>query len=137
MEFRAHLPPNCPPKDAAEASGNVYMLVNGNPPEPEDFRSKREKHPDKPPFEPSERECQACGLSVYTEVSELLKTRSRHRGFRKMKIALGELTSDLGVIKLTPSLDSPSHHTLWVSKDATPWTVFQVINISTESGIEL
>ncbi|HEY9707457.1 MAG TPA: hypothetical protein V6D48_04575 [Oculatellaceae cyanobacterium] len=136
MKFRNHLPPNCPPEDAKEASGNVYMLVNDNTPKPEDFQSKREKHPDKPPFEPNERECNACGLSVYTEISELLSTRSRHRGFRKMKLALGKLTSDLGVIKPTPSLDSPSHNTFWVSNDAKPWTAFQVINVSLESGIE-
>ena len=120
MKFRNHLPLNCPPEDAKEASGNVYMLVNGNTPKQEDFLSKREKHPDKPPFEPDERECQACGLSVYTEISELLNTRSRHRGFRKMKPALGQLTSDQGVMKQTPSLDSPSHHTWWVADDATP-----------------
>lgn len=83
MKFRDHLPVNCPPGDAQEASGNVYMLVSENPPKPEDFLSKREKHRDKPPFEPNEKECRACGLSVYTEIAELLYVRSRHRGCLK------------------------------------------------------
>ncbi|RUT06554.1 hypothetical protein DSM106972_028110 [Dulcicalothrix desertica PCC 7102] len=136
MKFRDHLPHDCPPEDAKEASGNVYMLVNDNTPKPEDFLSKREKHQDKPPFEPNEVECRACGLSVYTEISDLLNTRSRHRGFRKMKPALGKLTSEHGVIKHTPSHDSPTHHTWWIFNEATPWKIFKVINLSTESTIE-
>lgn len=83
MQFRDHLPPNCPPEDAQPASGDVYMFVNENPPSSNDFLSKREKHPDKPPFEPNEKECRACGLSIYTEISDLLNIRSRHRGRAK------------------------------------------------------
>jgi hypothetical protein len=134
--FRDHLPNNCPPEDASDASGNLYMLVNDSMIKPEDFLSKREKHRDKPPLEPNEVECRACGLSVYTEISELLTTRSRHPGFRKMKPALGKLTSEQGVMKHTPSKDSPSHHTWWVTSDAAPWKVFKVINVTTESVME-
>lgn len=53
-----------------------------------------------------------------------------------MKPAVGKLTSEYGVMKHTPSIDSASHHTFWVIRDTNPWKVFKVINISTESVIE-
>jgi hypothetical protein len=58
--------PDCPPIDAAEASGTVYRFVGTNPPRPEEFQSYHEtgELPNAPP-------CQRCGLSVFRKVEDV------------------------------------------------------------------
>ncbi len=129
MEFPEYLPDNCPPETAQAASGKVYYLVNNEPPTPEDFLSKRQKNP-KLRFPKDEKECRACGISVYTEIEDLLKARQEFPGLGNLKVAVGNLTPNLGVIEPTPSRKFPSHHTLWLAIDAQAWTVFHVINIT-------
>lgn len=129
MQFPDYFPDNCPPDTAQPATGTVYYLVKNDPPTPDDFLSKRQKNPNLR-FRPDEKECQACGISVYTEIEDLLNVRQRYPDMGNMKPAVGNLTPNLGVLQPTPSKKSPSHHTLWLAIDAQPWTVFQVINIT-------
>ncbi|WP_160295970.1 hypothetical protein [Aliterella atlantica] len=51
-----------------------------------------------------------------------------------MKLALGNLTPDLGLIQNTPSTRTgKSHHTWWLYKDTSPWAIFQIISIPDET----
>jgi hypothetical protein len=44
MQFRDHLPPDCPPSDAISAVIEVYCLVSGDPPVENDFLSYDTHH---------------------------------------------------------------------------------------------
>ena len=129
MERSKKFPHNCPPRKAQRASGKVYRLVDSNPPAAKDFRSWYELYPDRT-YENQATECQASGLSVYTQESSISKLIKRIPPLRKKKIALGQLTPDLGVTLNTPSAEDDSHHTWWVPVGKEPWTVFQVVDIS-------
>lgn len=130
MERSEKFPPNCPPREAEEASGEVYRLVDSNPPVAKDFRSWYELKPEKT-YEDQAKECQAHGLSVYTQKSSIFSLFNRIPRLRKKKkVALGKLTPDLGVMLNTPSSEDDLHHTLWVAIGKEPWTVFQVVDIS-------
>lgn len=128
MQFPDHFPDNCPPDTAREALGTAYYLINGSFPKPEDFLSKRQKNPEKR-FRNNRKECQACGISVYTEIEDVLYVRQAFPGLQSLKLAAVNLTPELGVIQPTPSQNAPSHHTLWLAIDAQPWRAFQIINI--------
>ncbi len=129
MERSEKFPPNCPPQKAKEASGEVYRLVDGNPPAAKDFLSWYELKPEKK-YNSQVKECQAHGLSVSTQKSNIFSLRNRYPWLRKKNVALGKLTPDLGVMLHTPSNDDKLHHTWWVADAKEPWTVFQVIDIS-------
>jgi hypothetical protein len=129
MEFREHLQiPNCPPEDALPPTSiMVYYLVKNNPPDASDFLSLRERRPNEEKFSPDSEECKACGVSVFTELDGIELARKVSRALRKMKTAKGELTSDLGIIKKTPSKNTGnSHCTWWIFKNAKPYNVFTV-----------
>ena len=134
MEWRDHLPHDCPPSIAEAASGEVYRFISidHEEPCPEDFLSWRELHPEAT-CPPSLPECQACGLSVIRSIEDVRRAPKRIPTLRKKKTALGNLTPDLGQIQNTPSSKSgPSHHTWWVAKGTEPWKIFQVVVIDGE-----
>ena len=66
MQFRDHLPLNCPPEDASSLEIEVYCLVGSDPPTIEDFLSLREKKPNEVfKFDHDlVKVCESCGLSV-------------------------------------------------------------------------
>ena len=70
MEWRNHLPNDCPPPDAEPANGKFYRLIKKKHTHPqlEDFLSKREEEPTKK-LPDGITECQFCGLSVLTAYS--------------------------------------------------------------------
>lgn len=68
MSFPAHLPKNCPPQEAQDATGEVYRLVNHNSPHHDDFQSWREENMSRDLPE-GVTECQAGGLSVYRDIN--------------------------------------------------------------------
>ncbi|MFB2891891.1 hypothetical protein ACE1CI_02990 [Aerosakkonemataceae cyanobacterium BLCC-F50] len=129
MLFLDYFPDNCPPRIAQPASGRVYYLVKNDPPTPEDFFAKRQKNPRRR-FSNNEQECRACGISVYTEIEDILNIRRIYPGLENLKVAVGDLIPNFGVIQHTSSTNSPSHHTLWLAVGAEVWTVFQVINMT-------
>jgi hypothetical protein len=129
MERSEKFPPNCPPRQANEASGEVYRLVDSDPPVDKDFLSLYELYPNKRGEDP-DTECQRSGLSVHTEKSSASKLIKRIPKFKNKKIAVGQLTPDLGLILNTPSRKNDSHHTWWVPAGKKPSMVFQVVDIS-------
>jgi hypothetical protein len=128
MNWPPHLPQNCPPQDAQDASGEVYRLATNNPPQVDDFRSWREENPDKD-LSQGITECQACGLSVYRKKEEILSVINKIPRFRKSKPALGVLDPSLGKILATPSKNGNSHHTWWISSGTQPWTIFHIADV--------
>lgn len=130
MQWPDYFPDNCPPDNAREASGEVYRLVDNNPPTPEDFQSWREQHPNEQ-CPKSVTECQASGLSVFTSMDDVNMARQKVKRLRKKKIAHSNLTSDLGRILHTPSQNTgESHHTWWLPIGAQPWTVCRVVDVT-------
>ncbi|MCT7964001.1 hypothetical protein NG791_25320 [Laspinema sp. D1] len=130
MERSKNFPPNCPPQKVEKASGEVYRLIDSKHPSAKDFRSWYELYPERK-YDSQVKECEAHGLSVFTQKSSIFSLFNRSPRLRKKKVALGKLTPDLGVMLNTPSKDDKLHHTWWVADGKEPWTVFQVIDIST------
>lgn len=134
-QFYDHLPDQCPPQDAKAPSCQVYYLVSNDPPIARDFLSIREKSPQHEPFQPNEKECEACGLSVFAEIEGIQLARKVSSALRKKKLAIGDLTPKVGLIKNTPSnRTGDSHHTLWPHKESKIWKEFKVINNNTSSA---
>ena len=130
MQWPDYFLDDCPPQDAQPATGEVYRLVKRNPPESEAFIPLREKKPNK---DFGEKECQAWGLSVFRNVEDAVRMKSRARGMKKRLVAKGTLSPHLGRIKHTPSeMFGQSHHTWWVPTEVQPWSVFHVVQIPQE-----
>lgn len=126
MQFRDHLPPNCPPLDADLSMMVVYYLVDSDPPTAKDFLSFRERRPDR--NVESWRECQACGLSVFTDSVGAELARQSSRSLRNKKLAKGSLSKDSGKIKNTPSQNTgDTHHTWWLNRNIDPCSLFKVL----------
>jgi len=128
MNWPEHLPKNCPPPKAKDATGEVYRLVNHISPHPDDFRSWREENISKD-LPQSVDECQAGGLSVYRDKTDAYGVIKKIPRFKKSRPALGIVTPNLGKILSTPSKTSQSHHTWWIPINTQPWTIFQIVSI--------
>lgn len=108
MSYREPLPEGCPPEAAEEiaAPREVFRLVRGNPPTADDFKSQRAEKPEAV-FHVSE--CQARGLSVFTDRPDseraLKLPTLRGRLICRLKLETGA-----GHIQQT---GRPSHHTWW------------------------
>ena len=128
LKFPTHYPKNCPPKDADDAHGIVYRLVDCDPPQKHNFKSVYELTGKKKRLTPNQKNC---GLSVQRSIKDIKKLKENKalvRGLRKRLIARGKLNPALGKIKHTGNNKSPSHHTWWVPLGAEPWLVFEVID---------
>jgi hypothetical protein len=108
MSYREPLPEGCPPEAADEiaASREVFRLVRSNPPTVDDFKSQRAEKPEAV-FQVSE--CQACGLSVFTERRDSERALKLPK-LRGRLICHLELEAGAGRIQQT---GRPSHHTWW------------------------
>jgi hypothetical protein len=112
MSYREDLPKGCPPTDAQDITSDFHVirLTQSLPPTDSDFISKRAEMPDAT-FRVDE--CQARGLSVFTEQKDAINAlklpalRGRHACKLRLK-------SGAGKIKQT---GRPSHHTWWPLKD--------------------
>jgi hypothetical protein len=136
MSYPKHFPDNCPPDECDVASDELYRFIKktNKIPLPEDFLSWREENPTKP-CPATISECQACGISVYSSLDDVINLPNRIPRFRKMKIAKGSVNSDLGRIKNTPSLNTgKSHHTWWIPENSEPWKNFKIIDLSNENS---
>ncbi len=120
-------PPQCPPLEAKDASGEVFRLVCSNPPSVGDFECWAQRHPKK-----WMGNCQASGLSVFTSKSDLLRMTRRVRGLVNGKsspeklIASANLSSEAGKLLPTPT-DGNSHHTWWSPADFDCAAIFKVV----------
>lgn len=131
MQWPDHFPQNCPPEDAREPSEQVYRLISQDSPTPEDFKTVREQNPGRP-FPENEKECRACAVSVYTSIDDLSRINRRTGRFRNAKVAVGNLTSELGQIKHTPSPPEKnnSHHSWWVPTGVKAYTLFKAVEVT-------
>ncbi len=129
MEWRDHLPHDCPPSDAKPAKDNFYRLIKSQHAYPcaEDFRSWREDNVEKE-LPKGITECQACGLSILQSLEDVHRLQRRVPAFRRNVPAMGSLTPDLGRVKHTPTPRENSHHTWWVSKESQPWEFFKLVD---------
>lgn len=121
-------PPNCPPPEAADASGEFYRLVSEDPPVEADFRSNRELADagEARATWPESKECQACGLSVTETLADAEATRKAFGALRKKRIAVGAVDGD-GKLLATPSRKAPSHHSWWRNVGDVAWQTFVVV----------
>jgi hypothetical protein len=132
MQWRKHLPDDCPPEDAIPTIGQVYRLADKNNFDENDFLSHRELHPEREWEGVSE--CVAGGISVYTELEGILRLRRRVKSMRRKKVISGVLEPKHGKMKHTPSETHPSHHTWWIPLDEKPWRVFRVIELNEDDN---
>lgn len=114
MNYPEHFPDNCPPDESDVASGEFYRFIKKNHEIPlqDDFLSWREENLTKP-CPKTIPECQACGVSVYSSLDDVIDLPKRIPRFRKMKVAKGSLNSNLGKTKNTPSRNTGKSHCTW------------------------
>ena len=108
-QFFSQLPDGCPPDDAYELDETieVYYLIYPGGPTPDDFRSRREKFPNRD-YSPG---CPECGLSVFTDEED---ARQRIRN-KDSKVFRYHLHGGQGLIKQTGQ--TLSHYTWWPFSD--------------------
>jgi hypothetical protein len=104
-----HYPPDCPPADSTPAAGTVYRAVQGPAISERDFLSLAELRPDR---RWGGALCQAHGLSVYRNRSDVLAAIAKSPRLRGYIVATGELQPRDGRTKPTPR-DGDSHTTWW------------------------
>lgn len=85
----------------------VFRLVKTSPATPDDFRSQRAEKPEGV-FRVSE--CQACGVSVFTEREDAVQKALLLPKFRGFKVCQVRLVAGAGRLQQT---FQPSHHTWW------------------------
>ena len=130
MTWPDFFPADCPPSDAEDASGRLYRLIAGEDPEAGDFVPLVVSQPGRT-F--AERQCQACGLSVYREVDDAHRLRRRVPGHRDKRIAVGEFDEEpVGRLRHTPTRHEDSHHTWWVPESVEPSGYFTRVDEPTE-----
>jgi hypothetical protein len=112
MNYRESLPEDCPPESADEITEArlVYRLVKGAPPTLNDFLSQRAL---KPGAKFSVSECQARGLSVFTQKTDCVNLLKLPH-LRSNQVALVRLEQGAGRLQQT---GRPSHHTWWPLAD--------------------
>jgi hypothetical protein len=126
MVWPSFFPAGCPYADSSPAEGEVYRLLAGLQPNPNDFKSYRELFPKRKFQVP---ECEACGLSVYRALNDLSTLIKRVPKMRARRVARGVLRADFGFVAPTPKRNEHSHCTWWVPVGIDPWTVFEVVEL--------
>lgn len=125
VQWRKHLPDDCPPEDAIFSNGVVYRLANKPNFDENDFLSYRELYPYRQWDGISE--CVAGGISIYTDIEGIKRLKRRVKAMRDKPILKGELKENHGKMKNTPSETHPSHHTWWIPIGVDAPALFQVI----------
>lgn len=106
MKFPSDWPPDCPPDDGVDAHGDVFRIVDNDPPGPVDLAShfetgKLRKAP----------ACLRCGLSVFREIRDAIHQRLLLPKLGRW-IAKGTLIAEHGKTKLTEGRQ-PTHTPWW------------------------
>jgi hypothetical protein len=128
MNQSSLLPDGCPPEDAKPASGLMYRCAEQDPPSAADFLSWRELNPGKN-CPTGTTECHACSISLFGSMDGIKQVINRVPRLQKMKIAQGELNSNLGVMENASSKNkkNTSHCDWWPPQNSQPWDVFKII----------
>lgn len=118
--FPSTWPANCPPRDAVDADGDVFRIVDHDPPATGDFASHMETG--KLPKAPA---CLRCGLSVFRELRDAVHQRTLFPRLGRW-IAKGTLAMDHGRTKLTTG-KLPTHTTWWACEGVDRAALFTVV----------
>ncbi|CAN5698296.1 hypothetical protein BH11VER1_BH11VER1_38470 [soil metagenome] len=110
MNYRETLPEDCPPHASVEIALeiSVFRLVKTSPATLDDFRSQRAEKPGA--VFKGVTECQANGLSVFTERQDAVQKALLLPRFRGFQVCPVRLDAGAGRIQQT---FQPSHHTWW------------------------
>lgn len=119
MNWPEHFPDNCPPSDSQPANDIVYRCTWNAQPEAKDFLSFVEEGR---PIPPGADDCEACGLSVFKDIDDILQMWKTIKMFPRKNIVKGELKPEHGNLKNTGNL--PSHHTWWKEPNCRPEIFF-------------
>lgn len=121
-EWPVHFPPGCPPADAADLSGVIYMLVETNPPTERDMKcaSDRGSFRNKP-------ECLRASLSCARDVEHLKEVCANSPRLANHHVASATFQPQHGKIKQT---GAPGHHSMWLRAKylAIGHTMFRVLS---------
>jgi hypothetical protein len=109
-EWPAHFPTGCPPKDADELSGTVYLLVATDPPTPQDMECAIDRN-----SFVGHSQCERASLSCARDTEQLHSLRKNVKRLRRYLIAKGLLKSEHGMIKQT---GSAGHYSMWLRTNA-------------------
>jgi hypothetical protein len=123
VNWPSFFPAQCPPSEAKDASAVVFRIVSSNPPGVSDFESWAQRRPKK-----WAGNCDASGLSVFTEISDALQMMRRVPGMSVpgKVIANANLSPEAGKLMHTPR-DGNSHHTWWAPAGFDHAAAFKVV----------
>lgn len=109
-EWPAHFPPACPPRDAEDLRGTVYMLVATDPPTPTDMECAIDRRTfiGKP-------ECARASLSCARDPEHLADLRRNSKRMRNFLIASAAFSAEHGKIMQT---GGPEHYSMWLRRHA-------------------
>lgn len=121
-----YFPEQCPPVDARKDELAVFRLVSNNPPTSGDFLPTIKESPPHRDFS-DEVLCIACGVSVFKNIDDIVKKRTRYKALRDKKVARGIIMPNDGLVKETFGL---SHVTWWLQTEEPHATFFEVENVT-------
>jgi hypothetical protein len=127
MPYPDHFPDDCPPDTAHEANGDVYRFTSRRQPKARDFKSKWEEQPG---ADFGDKLCMACGISIFTDLADVVRMRQFSAAQRKKFVAKGTLSPEWG--ELLHTAKKGSHHTWWMPTERLPWTIFETIEVPDE-----
>ena len=115
MTFREILPEGCPPEGAEEIlqARVVFRLTRTNPPTLDDFKSQRAENPNPNKNFRGVSECQARGLSVFTDFKRATQALKLPR-MRGRLVCQVQLARGAGFIMQT---GRRNHYTWWPLAD--------------------
>lgn len=99
--------------------------MKADPPTEADFQSHKERWPAK---DFGDKECQACGLSVFRDWADMERMSRDVPGMAKKFVAMGLLQPTDGAIKPTPAPSGPSHQTWWKNPEVSVAARFAVVS---------
>lgn len=130
QDWPEHFPESCPPSDAEPPQGSYYRIVDSDPPTSDDFVSNLRLKQLGLRFKGGKRrwsdDCQAAGLSILEDLTEVKNLRDSCGPMRSKAIAYGDISDD-GLIKHTPGKSGASHHTWWLPVESQPALYFRVV----------
>lgn len=125
--WSTYYPPDCPPLQADDISGEVYRFTKTQNPTENDFKPLKILCPNQI-WSNQKKECESCGLSVLRTREDCIDMRRKVPSFKKKFISVANLSPSHGKIKNTPSERTIEHHfTWWIPVSVLePWKLFQV-----------
>jgi hypothetical protein len=123
MKWPDYFPEGCPPPDAVPVNGTFLRATNERRPHKRDFKTPYERRPEDHPDDP----ILASGLSVYTEVEDIMRMKRRVNGMDRKHVARGTLQAVHGVMMHTPLIEENelSHYDWWRVNDCVPSSIFE------------